>query len=213
LIQVDIEYTHPLGGVSSLTTSIMDKSEIRKIFKKKRSELSSDYVKIHSDLIAKNFSKNFSDISNQKLAFYLAANNEVDPKFIINNLKNSGNIIALPKIQINEKILSFKEYKDGDELEKNISYSKLLEPKSSSINVIPDIVFVPLVACDINCNRVGMGSGFYDATISYFRMNNKKIKFIGLAYDMQFCDKINNDKWDQSLDFIVSETRVIFPEQ
>ncbi len=191
----------------------MDKSEIRKIFKKKRDGFSLDYVSTHSDLIAKNFSKNFPNILNQKLAFYLAVGNEVNPKFIIKNLKEGSNIIALPKIKINEKILSFKEYKDGDELEKNVFYPKLLEPKSSNIDLIPDIIFVPLVACDMECNRVGMGGGFYDATIGNFRINNKKIKFIGLAYDMQICDKINNDEWDQKLDFIVSETRIFFCKQ
>jgi len=191
----------------------MDKSQIRKIFKKKRNDLSLDYVQIHSDLIAQNFNKNFPDISNQKLAFYLSINNEVDPKFIINNLKSRGNIIAFPKIQKDKKILSFKECGDINELEKNFFYSKLLEPKLSSIDVMPDLVFVPLIAHDAKCNRVGMGGGFYDATIRDFRVNNNKIKFIGLAYDTQFCEKINSDEWDQSLDFIVTETRVFFCRQ
>lgn len=191
----------------------MDKSEIRKIFKKKRDNLSLDYVHINSDLIAKNFSKNFPNISNQKLAFYLSFNNEVDPKFIINNLKGNANIIALPKIQANSKILLFKEYNDVNELEKSIIYPQLLEPKLSNADVIPDLVFVPLVAYDANGNRVGMGAGFYDATIKNYRVNNKKTKFIGLAYDIQFCEKINNDEWDQGLDFIVTETKVFFCRQ
>jgi 5-formyltetrahydrofolate cyclo-ligase len=62
------------------------------------------------------------------------------------------------------------------------------------------------VAFDKNCHRIGMGGGFYDATIEYFRKNYPKKIFIGLGYDLQNCEKIKAEKLDQSLDFIVSES-------
>lgn len=191
----------------------MNKSEIRKLFFAKRLELSAEEVLQKSKLIAENFIKNLlpkiNNFSEKKLAFYIPVNNEVDPKLIINFCENLGNVIALPKIAGNYSsqglVLDFKEYKVGDELIKNSSYKKLLEPKTENKNITPDIIFTPLVAFDKNCNRIGMGGGFYDATINFFRKNNPKLISIGLGFELQMYQKIPIEKLDSNLDFIVSE--------
>jgi 5-formyltetrahydrofolate cyclo-ligase len=195
----------------------MDKNEIRKIFKKKRRELSADFVLCTSELVCQNLIINFGKIlAGKKLAFYIAANNEVDPSFALKYFRDQGCKIALPRIGENNEML-FKEYNLTHDLEKNNLYTNILEPKLENKNIVPDAVFVPLVAFDKNCNRVGMGRGFYDKTIRNLRGNlrekNSQTKFFGMAYNMQLCDTILKDEWDQSLDFIVSETEVFFCDQ
>ena len=187
----------------------MDKSTIRRIYQQTRNELTPSQVKSSSVKLANNFIKNLlpkiDNFSGQKLAFYVAANNEVDPTPIIKHCQKLGNIISLPKIVDNSLVLDFKEYKIGDTLINNPIFSKLLEPQEQKYSIVPDIIFVPLIAFDKNCNRVGMGGGFYDATINYFKCNQSPQIFIGLGYDWQNCQKIDVDKWDKSLDFIVSD--------
>lgn len=194
----------------------MDKTEIRKIFKKKRNLLTASQIKDKSQLITDNFIQNLLPeivkFSDKKLAFYLPANNEVDTKYLINYAASNGNIIALPKADENKNLL-FKQYKIGEELEKNILFPKLLEPKPESKNITPDIVFVPLVAFDNNCNRIGMGGGFYDIYISKLRFSAQNITFIGLGYDLQFYPNLPNDELDQNLDFIVSESKIFIRHQ
>ena len=191
----------------------MNKSAIRQIYIQKRLELTPRQVQESSLKIANNFSKNLlpkiSNFASKKLAFYVAANNEVDPIFIIKHCQKLGNIISLPKIANNSLILDFKEYKIGDKLVNNKIYTKLLEPDDQKNDIIPDIIFVPLVAFDKKCGRIGMGGGFYDATINYFRQKNKKQIFIGLGYIWQNQQEIYQEKWDETIDFIVSENEVM----
>ncbi|MFT5703617.1 MAG: 5-formyltetrahydrofolate cyclo-ligase [Rickettsiales bacterium] len=194
----------------------MTKSTIRIIYKQKRLNLSKEQVLQDSSDIAKNFINNLLpkivDFKNKKLAFYVSTNNEVNPIQIIKHCKKLGNQISLPKINQNLE-LNFKSYVLGDELVVNKNYPKLLEPSESKTNITPDIVFVPLVAFDENCHRIGMGGGFYDAMISRSRTGNLKQIFIGLGYEMQKCDRIELDKWDQNLDLIISQINITLCKQ
>ncbi len=193
----------------------MNKSEIRQIYKQKRFALTKNEVQEKSKIIADNFIKNLlpkiSDFSNKKLAFYVAANNEVDPIFIIKYCQDLGNVISLPKIVAHSLILDFKSYKIGDKLSPNKTYPKLFEPEEQNEIVTADIIFVPLVAFDKNHNRIGMGSGFYDATINHYKKQNPYQMFIGLAYDWQNFPEITPEISDQKLNYIVCEKNIISP--
>jgi 5-formyltetrahydrofolate cyclo-ligase len=195
----------------------MNKSIIRKIYKQKRLDLTAKQVRENSSKIADNFIKNLlpkiTDFKNKKLAFYVSANNEADPVFLIQYCQKLGNMISLPKIQSSGLVLDFKSYQIGDRLICNKTYPKLLEPKDSELDIIPDIIFVPLVAFDKNCHRIGMGGGFYDASIEHSRKNNPKQIFIGIGYDMQNYEEIEVEKWDQSLDFIFSQSNLVLRKQ
>lgn len=66
-----------------------------------------------------------------------------------------------------------------------------------------DIVIVPLVAFDKDCNRIGMGGGWYDG---YFAAhpNTKKI---GLAFETQKVPAVPISPIDVPLDMVVTETK------
>ena len=73
----------------------------------------------------------------------------------------------------------------------------------SKIESYPDILLVPLVAYDKNCNRIGYGGGFYDRYIKNKKL--KKVLTIGLAYSHQKVKNIPIEKNDIKLDFIITE--------
>lgn len=192
----------------------MNKQEIREILWKKRSELSAYYVQSESKSVIDHLLANFADILDGKiLAFYFPLKNEVDPKTAFEYFTGKNNVLALPCIPREGRMLSFKKYRFGEMLEKNKILPSIKEPRIVNEDVIPEIVFVPLVAFDEKCNRLGMGMGYYDATIAFMRQKNPQVKFIGLAYDFQLCKKIPKEEHDQSLDFIVSQTRIFARDQ
>ena len=80
------------------------------------------------------------------------------------------------------------------------------EPVSNKIRY-PDILLVPLVAFDKDLNRIGYGGGFYDRYIK--KIKKKKIITIGLAFSFQKVKKIQTNKFDIKLDFIVTEKKRI----
>jgi len=77
------------------------------------------------------------------------------------------------------------------------------EPISREI-IYPNILLVPLVAFDKHRNRVGYGGGYYDRYIQKIK-KNKKITTIGLAYSFQKVKKIQINKNDIKLDFIITD--------
>ena len=74
--------------------------------------------------------------------------------------------------------------------------------------IYPDILLVPLVAFDNELNRIGYGGGFYDRYIKKIK-RIKKIITIGLAFSFQRVNKIQTNKFDIKLDFIITEKKKI----
>jgi 5-formyltetrahydrofolate cyclo-ligase len=84
----------------------------------------------------------------------------------------------------------------------------ILEPSYPMMKVMPasllDVVLVPLVAFDKNCQRLGMGAGFYDTTFAFRRRSITPL-LIGLAYDFQKIFSVPRNELDLKLDGVVSE--------
>ena len=64
------------------------------------------------------------------------------------------------------------------------------------------------MAFDKKLNRLGYGGGFYDRYISRV-LKFKKVLTIGFAFSFQELKKIPINKYDQKLDFILTEKGII----
>lgn len=73
-----------------------------------------------------------------------------------------------------------------------------------------DVLFMPLVAFDAEGNRLGMGGGFYDASLAHLRTRNafRKPKLIGVAYDFQRVDALPKESWDVPLDAVLTDRKL-----
>ena len=81
------------------------------------------------------------------------------------------------------------------------------EPVTKNL-VFPDILLIPLVAFDEKLNRLGYGGGYYDRLIEKLSKKKKIIK-IGLALSVQRINKVPINKYDQKLDYIVTNKYII----
>ena len=81
------------------------------------------------------------------------------------------------------------------------------EPSDGKV-VYPDILLVPIVAYDRKLNRLGYGAGFYDRLIKSLK-KIKNIVTIGLAFDFQEVYFIPVSKYDQKLDYIVTNKKIL----
>lgn len=130
-------------------------------------------------------------------------NGELDPTLAMKNIAKQ-NSLSLPKIKEINRVLKFISFDFEDKLKNNPKINHLLEPEKNE-EIIPDIVLVPLVAIDKKNHRIGMGGGYYDSTISYYRQRNFTTIFIGLAYKFQLLDNlIKTSNHDQRLDKIIT---------
>jgi 5-formyltetrahydrofolate cyclo-ligase len=70
-----------------------------------------------------------------------------------------------------------------------------------------DILFLPLLGFDAAGNRIGMGGGYYDATLAYLRGRDlwRKPLLVGVAFECQRLAALPVDPWDVPLDAMLTE--------
>ncbi len=143
------------------------------------------------------------------IAGYWPVGSELNIVPLLEDLFNEGFKVALPVVVTKENI-EFYSYSFKDKLVKSTIYPSLQEPKISKEDVvIPDLIFAPLVGCDLNGTRIGSGKGIYDRKICSLRLINPKLKYIGLCYDFQVVELITKEIHDQKLDYIITENKIL----
>jgi 5-formyltetrahydrofolate cyclo-ligase len=73
---------------------------------------------------------------------------------------------------------------------------------------IPIVVVVPGVGYDERGVRLGRGQGFYDRALAGIRAHGRT-RVVALAFECQVVPELPVDPWDASVDFIVTESRVL----
>ena len=136
------------------------------------------------------------------LAIYYPSNYEINILKIFDTIGNKNNInYLLPKIH-GENDMKFYPWKKNEPLLVN-NYG-LLEPVSS-LECVPQIMMLPLLAFDKNFYRLGYGKGYYDKYLKNCFKKNKKIFTIGVAFSFQKYKKIPISNFDVKLDQILTE--------
>jgi 5-formyltetrahydrofolate cyclo-ligase len=142
---------------------------------------------------------------------------EVDTTPIINAIWQANKSCYLPIInpQSNGDALCFRKYLPDDDLKKN--KFNIPEPLYDENYIIHpdqlDVVIMPLVGFDENCNRIGYGGGFYDRTFAFKSTHKKtaldaKPVMIGIAYEIQKIAFFIPEKWDIPLYKIITEENI-----
>jgi len=181
------------------------KDKIRKEILAKRNILSDKDINKKSDLIIKNLASYIENVQNiiifmdMKTEVKITKLLELYPKknFFISKITNSKNReMKINKYNKNELILHKFGYYESSS---NDFYDE----------EILDVVIVPALAFDSKKNRIGFGGGYYDTFLEKVRQKNNKALFIGVCYDFQIIDNIPTEKHDVTLDFVVSENKII----
>jgi 5-formyltetrahydrofolate cyclo-ligase len=113
--------------------------------------------------------------------------------------------IGLPKTS-RPLALKFKAWTPDAPL--TIGKFGLSEPSETAPDVMPSIVFVPLLGFDRHGNRLGYGAGYYDAALSSLR-TRRSIVAAGIAFDEQEFESLPREPHDEPLDFILTPTRTL----
>tara|TARA_B100000575_G_C22871331_1_gene508404 strand:- start:142 stop:687 length:546 start_codon:yes stop_codon:yes gene_type:complete len=180
----------------------VNKSKLRSRILKLRAKNSYKKLSLHPYRIFKFLKKNKIHFKN--VGGYYPCNHEIDDLDILNFLRRKRVNVSLPKIDKNNQ-MDFFEWNNGDPLK--INKYGIVEPILSN-KIYPDILFVPLVAFDIDLNRLGYGGGYYDRYLEKIE-NIKKILKIGLGFSYQEVKKVPVNKYDKKLDFIITEKKII----
>lgn len=182
---------------------------LRTRIKQKREQLSSENVNQLGDAIFRNLLDSNILEDKSRIAIYCSVNNEVATMQIIKHLWTKDKELFLPIIKSNQ--LVFGSYKSGDNLSNNkfdIPEPTIQREELITADVL-DLVIVPLVAFDSDCNRLGMGGGYYDRALAFKKTSSKTSSplLIGLAYELQKVNILEMNSWDIPMDGIISESK------
>ncbi|MBQ7690412.1 MAG: 5-formyltetrahydrofolate cyclo-ligase [Muribaculaceae bacterium] len=83
----------------------------------------------------------------------------------------------------------------------------IAEPVGPAIDITPDLVIVPGVAFDQQCNRLGRGRGYYDRLLP-----SSAALTVGVALTCQIVDHVPCEPHDQPIDIVVTATDVYHSE-
>ena len=181
--------------------------EIRKELRKTRRSIDQPTRKKRGRQLLYQCQKNSIFRNAKHVAIFIPNDGEIETSNTINFLTHQGYLVYLP-ILVREKL---KFAKMGKKYRKN--RFAIDEPIFSPLRGAHrmDIILMPLVGFDKHKNRLGMGGGFYDKTLSFHKQlkNFRVPKLFGLAFDSQEVDKLITQPWDVPLDGIITPTRFI----
>ena len=149
-------------------------------------------------------------IDSQHIAYYIASDGELDPNVIIHCEQHVNKHYYLPVIDFAQnKKMDFYAHHRNEPLHENrygILEPQITSQRAADINML-DIIFVPLVAFDKNCNRLGRGAGYYDRALAHLPMHSQQTRplLVGLAYEFQKIPEFEPKAWDVPLDMVVTE--------
>lgn len=129
---------------------------------------------------------------------------EVATRELIKEMIARGVHVIVPVTNFENGTLTHIRLTSFSDLQKN--KWGVLEPKVGR-EVSPeilDLVIVPMVGGDENCNRIGYGKGFYDRFLK--QVNCAKI---GLSFEITITDKVPTEEFDIPLDKIITEKRIL----
>jgi 5-formyltetrahydrofolate cyclo-ligase len=137
---------------------------------------------------------------------YSPIRSEIDPAPLMRALAVQGAQLALPAVMARGKSLAFRAWSPSDRL--MLGPLGILEPSPAAIELIPDIMLVPLAAFDRAGHRIGYGAGHYDYTLAHLR-KLKHIIAVGLAFAAQEIEAVPALSHDVALDYVLTETEAL----
>ncbi|BBO82943.1 5-formyltetrahydrofolate cyclo-ligase [Desulfosarcina ovata subsp. sediminis] len=191
--------------------------EVREKKQEIRSEISSFFKSLDSDVLAANthIIENrlfeFANFLESKIVMlYVNAENEVATDNIIKRAYEYSKIVVLPAFDAAKATMKLMKVDNPDK--DLIAGSRgFLEPNPAKCKPVPvdciDIAIVPGVAMDEKGGRVGSGDGYYDRIIPDLPMTTRKV---GLVFEGQLIPQVPMESHDKHVDIIITEKRVIY---
>jgi len=143
------------------------------------------------------------------IMIYLSLRSEVDTSEAILSAWQLGKIVAAPKISWQQRHMipvKISSLETGPDLV--INGAGIRNPVMGSPVAFEeiDLVVAPGLGFDRNGDRLGRGSSFYDR---FFANRKLRAKRCGFAFDEQVIDSIPVSDYDEPVDFLITDKRIL----
>ena len=181
-----------------------EKVELRKYFKRLRSQLTAEQAASGSLLTARQILACDAYRKASCIMGYLAFGNELSVDLVLQQALADGKTVAVPLVQSAtemapvqlENMLDFELDRYG--IRSVRQPAKLLQPQQL------DLILVPGVAFGRDGSRLGMGAGYYDR----FLPQAENALLMGIAYDAFIQPNLPRDEFDVLVQLLASESGI-----
>lgn len=140
---------------------------------------------------------------------YVSGPGEAPATAYARHFHEAGHKIALPWFAGRDAPMAFREWASPwvDDMLVPGPWLGISQPEPDAPEIVPDILFVPLVGFTADGGRLGQGGGHYDRWLAA----NSSALPIGLAWDCQLVDDLPCETHDRPLHAVVTPTRIYGP--
>ena len=191
------------------------KSEYRRKVRAKLAELPDDYLQAASSRIALNVLTMPEVRDCKTILAYFSVGREPATLALISKLLDEGKRVCLPLcVDLDEEgrrtgtvdAMEARVIKSFDDLVSG-AYG-IPEPKADTEMMLPeyiDLIILPCLSCDRNCNRIGHGAGYYDKYLSKTRGD---CFTLAMCFEEVLADEIPMEPHDRPVDAVVTEKQI-----
>lgn len=189
---------------------MQNRQQIRQVIRSRRQQISPEQQTSASQILIEQFKQHPLISRAERIALYLATDGELDTSPVIEWCWQQHIAVCLPVLHpFSKGHLLFLHFTADSPMSTN--RFGIIEPQLNCQQIVPlssiDIICTPLVAFDQQGNRLGMGGGFYDRTLTQWHHQRLGPYPIGLAHDCQEVDSVPTEHWDVPLPEILTPTR------
>jgi 5-formyltetrahydrofolate cyclo-ligase len=146
----------------------------------------------------------------RRIGFYLPQGGEFDVRPLLDHARGMRRACYLPMLPRRGRVMRFGRVTAGMQTTKNrYGIPEPVDAQPLRARQL-DLLLLPLVGFDRDGYRLGMGGGFYDATLAFMRHRRhwRKPRLVGIAYDCQRVGAVPREPWDMPLDAVLTESRL-----
>jgi 5-formyltetrahydrofolate cyclo-ligase len=191
---------------------VSDKQSIRREVLKNRDAISIEVRRRKDGLIYDRLINLEFFHESQRILFYVSFGSEVDTTALIEYALSKGKTVAVPKVI--KDTSQIEVYRITDLKELVTGAFGIPEPLGGDKiePTLMDMIVVPCVAFDEQCNRLGFGKGYYDRLLAPLKATKSCI-FVALAYEEQVVGQIPTEPHDIMMDLVVTDKRILQPSK
>ena len=184
----------------------MKKANLRREFKEKRANLSSEEIEdLSLEIANKSLELPIWNREFYHLFLSITENLEINTEYLLHILQGKDKHVIVPKSDLSNGAMTGYLLTDQTAIKKN----KWNIPEPVDGIPIPaekvDVIFIPLLAFDENGHRIGYGKGFYDRYLAECRDDILKI---GLSFFEPVTEISEIFETDVALDYCVTPEKI-----
>lgn len=191
------------------------KAELRRCMRGQRKQLPITHRRVAAQQLVRNALHVHWILHARRIGLFVPHGSEIDVLPLMRRLIKMGKHVFLPMVSpaVSHRKLWFKRLRLSSRWTANrfgvaeIAHGQRLRAQHL------DVLCLPLVAYDAEGYRLGMGGGFYDASLTFLRHQQHRAhpKLIGIAFA---CQRLNvllpREHWDVPLDAALNEQGLEF---